>query len=87
MAEPTYREDALNLYSPPFRYEHGFIWDSQNNVVADEPGGHYGEDAALRVRGWGRISYKPDPDKLQDAVGRLMAEALTAFWLSRKQQS
>jgi hypothetical protein len=67
---------ALDLYSPPFRYEHGFIWDAKNLMVADDEG----QDIALRIRGWGHISYLPDPEKLQDEVGELMAQALTEFW-------
>lgn len=67
---------ALQLYTPPFRYDHGFIWDAKNLTVADDEG----QDVALRIRGWGHISYKPDPEKLQDAVGELIAQALTEFW-------
>lgn len=72
---------ALDLYKPPFRYDSrgGYIFDADNRMVADQrendpPG------TALRVRGWGRIGYLKDPEKLQDAAGELMAEALTVFW-------
>lgn len=67
---------ALELYKPPFRYAYGFIWDAANNMVAD----HAGENAALRIRGWGRIGYKPNPERLQDAVGELIAKAMTEYW-------
>lgn len=80
IAAPPVDHDALRLYTPPFRYEHGFIWDATNNMVADNDG----QDIALRIRGWGRIGYKPDPEKLQDAVGKLMARALTEFWEKNK---
>jgi CHAD domain-containing protein len=40
-----------------------------------------GVEAFLRVRGWGRISYLPEPEKLQDQVGEIIGQALTEFWL------
>ena len=70
---------ALRLYLPPFRYEYGYIWDAANNMVADDSG----QDIALRVRGWGRISSMETPELLQDTVGKLMAEALTEYWTKR----
>jgi hypothetical protein len=69
-------EVAFRLYTPPFRFEHGYIWDANTNMVADQ----MGQDAMTRIRGWGRISYKPDAEKLQDAVGELVAKALTEYW-------
>jgi hypothetical protein len=45
-------------------------------MVADQPA----QDAVLRIRGWGRIQYLPDAEKLQDAVGELIARAMTEFW-------
>ena len=68
------RTRAIKLYRPPFRYECGYIWDANNEMVADETA------HALQVRGWGRISYLDQPEKLQDEVGALIAEALTKFW-------
>jgi len=70
--ELSLRERALRLYRPPFRRDHDYIFDANNEMVADE--------TVLRVRGWGRISYLPDPEVLQDAAGDLIAEALTKFW-------
>ena len=69
-------KEALKLYWPPFKYEHGYIYDSKNNMVADEVGG----DKIAQIRGWGRISYMEYPEQLQDTVGILIAEALTEFW-------
>ena len=68
--------DALALYLPPFRFDHGYIFDSNHRMVADNEG----QDVALRVRGWGRISHMPTPESLQDKVGELIAEALTEYW-------
>ena len=68
--------DALRLYQTPFRYQHGYIWDANNHIVADSEG----QDVALRVRGWGRIGYKANPEQLQDKVGELIAQAMTEFW-------
>lgn len=69
--------DALALYSPPFRFEHGYIFDSNHQVVSDD--GDRG-DSVARVRGWGRISYLKNPEALQDQVGHIIAEALTRYW-------
>jgi len=68
--------DALALYQPPFRFDHGYIFDANHRMVADNEG----QDVALRVRGWGRISHLPTPEALQDKVGELIAEALTEYW-------
>lgn len=72
------KDKAKELYTPPFRFEYGYIFDANGNMVADNRTD--GEDAALRVRGWGRIQYHENPEQLQDAVGELIAEALTEFW-------
>ncbi|MGS3469178.1 hypothetical protein ACB303_24365 [Citrobacter farmeri] len=72
------RDKSICLYTPPFRFEHGYIWDAKGKMVADN---HVdGEDAALRVRGWGRISYMENPEALQDEVGNVIALAMTEFW-------
>lgn len=71
---------ALKLYTPPFKYNNGYIWDSKSNMVADDKG----QDVALRVRGWGLISYKPNPEALQDKMGELIAQALTDYWLTHQ---
>lgn len=65
--DPTLRARALALYKPPFRSEHGYIYDYEGTVV-------------LVTRGWGRIQYQEQPESLQDATGELLAEALTFFW-------
>lgn len=71
------RDRAFAVYTPPFRFEGGYVWDAKRNMVADDKGD------PLRVRGWGRISYMQEPEGLQDAVGALIAEALTAHWNTR----
>lgn len=75
-AEATIAQAALALYEAPFRYERGYIWDAKSNMVAD----NQGQDVAMRVRGWGRIQYLPDASTLQDAVGALLAQAMTEYW-------
>ena len=52
------------------------MYDARNNPVADD----HSLDTMLRVRGWGRISYLPNPEELQDTVGALIAKALTEYW-------
>lgn len=87
-AQPPFgskRAAALALYKPPFRFQHGYIFDAGGHMVADQ-GGFAADDktvegsVAARIRGWGRIGYMPDPEALQDEVGTVVAEALTAFW-------
>ena len=86
----------LSLYQAPFRYDRrgGYIWDANSKMVAD----NYDPDDAidlsqnieptLRIRGWGYIQYlKHDqlsPAQIQDALGEMMAQALTEYW-QRKQ--
>lgn len=74
------RNAALALYRPPFRFLHGYIYDADGKMCADE--GEMPDHVAARVRGWGRIGYLPDAAALQDEVGQVIAEALTAFWLA-----
>jgi len=70
------RKTAAELYYPPFRFERGYIWDSKNNMLADENA----NDIVTRIRGWGRISYLDNAENLQDEVGYLIAELLTKHW-------
>jgi hypothetical protein len=78
------RAAALALYEPPFKFMHGYIYDAKGRMVADQDGFEGGVEAhiAARVRGWGRIGYLPDAAALQDEVGAILAEALTAFWIA-----
>lgn len=75
-------ERARKLFRPPFRFECGYVWDAAGEMVADNREDKEDAEAlpALRVRGWGRIKYLPEPDKLHDETGRLIAEALTKGW-------
>lgn len=81
----TKRKAAMAIYTPPFKYLHGFIYDSQNYMVSDgnllgEPNESVKGAVASRVRGWGRIGYMPDAAALQDEVGQMMADALTQYY-------
>jgi hypothetical protein len=69
------REQALALYKSPFRFDHGYIFDADNNMVADQH-----ETSICRVRGWGRIGSMANAEALQDEVGEVIAEALTKFY-------
>lgn len=74
------KSKALTLYKAPFTYDNmgGYIWDAENEMVADTPE----MTEVVRVRGWGRIQYMKDvnPEELQDQVGEMIAEALTDYW-------
>ncbi len=74
------RQRALALYTPPFRYQHGFIFDSAHQVAADDPAER---GAAGRVRGWGRIQQMPDGAKLQDEFGKVLVDALDMYYASK----
>lgn len=78
------KQRALALYKPPFHRVHGYIFDADHRMVADDAAAK-NEDAALRVRGWGRIQYLEDAEALQDAAGDMIAEALTEYWQRRAQ--
>ena len=67
---------ALALYQAPFRYENGYVYDAMNEMVADDEG----QDIILRVRGWGRISHMNEPEELRNAIGIIIAQALTEYW-------
>jgi len=82
------RAAAMAIYTPPFKYLHGYIYDSKKNMVADQ-GGFTGPNTvecavAAQVRGWGRIGYMPNSAELQDEVGQMMADALNALYESQK---
>jgi len=74
---------ALKTYKPPFRMRHGYIYDAEGNMVLDD---HCDEapDALLRIRGWGRLCREKDAEALQDAIGDLIAKALTEYWERHK---
>lgn len=85
--QPSYsskRAAAMAIYTPPFKYQHGYIFDSQSHMVADNgpicDGPSVEGAVASRVRGWGRIGYMPNAAELQDEVGQMMADALNALY-------
>jgi hypothetical protein len=78
----TLRQTAVALYTPPFHYQHGYIFDSKQHMVSDD--GAIGE-AAARARGWGRIVYMQNPKALQDEVGQIIADALNDFYAKNPQ--
>ncbi len=81
MTDTDARRLAAELYTPPFRYECGYIWDAAGHMVADSMQEH--GDSTLRVRGWGRIQYLGDRKQavaIQDAVGERIARILSEHW-------
>lgn len=77
------RKIAMALYTPPFKFYRGYIQDAEGNMVADEGDSEGEKSIAARVRGWGRISYLPNPKQLQDEVGRMLADALNFYYESQ----
>lgn len=75
--------NAMSIYTPPFRYHRGYIWDSQNNMVADRGDG-IAESSMLRIRGWGRISYMQNAEMIQDEIGHIVARALNTYYGIKK---
>lgn len=85
----TLEQTAIELYKPPFKFQYGYVYDSNGNCFADINGGC--DDTietecgsiALRVRGWGRIQYikgTHSPEDIQDQVGKEIVKALNAHW-------
>lgn len=74
---PEFQLQALSLYKPPFKFMCGYIFDGGHNMFAD--GGDFSDQAA-RIRGWGRLGYMENAEKIQDAAGELFARALTELW-------
>jgi len=81
------RAAAMAIYTPPFKFQYGYIYDSQNRMVADNgpicDGPNVEGAVAARVRGWGRIGYMPNAAELQDEVGQMMVDALNAYYANR----
>lgn len=73
------RKAAMELYKPPFRHIRGYIYDSANHMVADMDS-EVRASVIARVRGWGRIGYMRDAAVLQDEVGDMIADALSAYY-------
>ncbi len=84
MSDDEIKARARKLFRPPFRFEGGYIWDADTEMVADNRGP---DGSTLRVRGWGRLTHiaksEDEACALQDAYGELLAEALTKFWNER----
>ena len=78
----TLRNEAMSLYKPPFRYFKGYIFDSANNVFADDGGTDETivQNTIARIRGWGKLGYHKNGAELQDELGNLVAEALNKFY-------
>lgn len=78
------RKAAMAVYVPPFRFEHGYIFDSRNHMVADNgpicDGPSVEGAVAARVRGWGKLGYLPNGAELQDEIGQMMADALNELY-------
>ena len=72
--------DSILLYKPPFKFQHGYIYDDNGNMVADRAA----EGAIARVRGWGRIGAMKNAESLQDDVGKHIAQALTEYWENQR---
>lgn len=68
---------AFKQYTSPFHYQAGYIFDSKDNMVADEP------DKIVQVRGWGKLQYEFPGEAaaaVQDVIGEMIAKALTEYW-------
>ena len=69
---------ALDLYKSPFKYHCTYIHDANSQMImnVDER-----QETELILRGWGRIGYMKNAEKLHDAVGEHIATALTDYWV------
>lgn len=78
MSNSDLRRKAIEMLKPPFSYEHGYIFDSEHNMVSDDH--DCGTGTIARLRGWGRLGKLEDGAEIQDAIGELIAEALTEWF-------
>lgn len=72
------RKEAMKIYRPPFKHYRGYIHDAEGHMVSDDD--QVNRTVAHRVRGWGRISYLPNAEAIQDEIGVLMADALNEYY-------
>jgi len=68
---------VLALYKSPFRREFRYILDANDELIIDDSGD---QAAMTHVHDWGRISQTEASEELQNAVGDLIAKALTLYW-------
>lgn len=73
-------KDALAVYTPPFEYISGYIFDSDGAMVADDGNMEDAKVTLARIRGWGNLQYKDKAEDLQDLIGKTIAKALTEYW-------
>jgi hypothetical protein len=76
------KEPISLLYSPPFTFTHGYIFAS-GQMFADQtlPEGEIETPTGiLRIRGWGYLKYKENPEALQDSIGEYVAALLSKHW-------
>ena len=79
------RSAAMEIYTPPFRFHRGYIFDAQNHMVSDDKG--VVGAVVARVRGWGRIGYRPNGAEIQDEIGQMIADALNAYYTAPPAQT
>jgi hypothetical protein len=72
------RKKAMKIYTPPFKHFQGYIHDAEGHMVSDDD--EVKRTVAHRVRGWGRISYLPNAEAIQDEIGVMMADALNEYY-------
>jgi len=72
----TLSSEIRKLYRPPFKYDKiSYIWDANNEMVAD----FMLPPNSIRPRGWGRMQYMPNGDKLHDACEAFIKELCKDF--------
>lgn len=71
-------QKLYTLYTAPFKYEGGYIFDAEHHMVADD------HESPFRVRGWGYLQYrfdsKEEAARAQDILGEMLAQAMTMIW-------
>lgn len=62
-------KEALSKFSYPAKYIEGagYIFDAKDQMMGE-------------VRAWGMLQYHDNPEDLQDALGRFMADAMNHEW-------
>jgi len=66
-------KEMLSKFTFPVRFHEGsgYILDATDQMVGE-------------VRAWGMLQYHKNPEELQDALGRFMADAINEKWEKMK---
>ena len=76
------RDTVKALFTPPFKFDETYIYDSKGEMVADSDCNQDVEmnNLGLRLRGWGRLTHMDNAEALHDETGEQIVKALNLYW-------